>query len=131
MDDKNTDDEKPTSTKKLNSGMHEDENNQEKESNSHTSCSQYSRTSNVDIDEASRDVKVKTAGRKREPRKKKGAKRPIGRIDKRRKPHRVPTKKAKPRRELSLCTIFSRISSRSMSRSPGCKYCGHRCCLRR
>ncbi|XP_063830534.1 protein SON-like [Ostrinia nubilalis] len=71
------------------------------------------------------------------PEKKKRGRRP-GRVEKRRRSptrraalRRVPKRKPRKERELSVSTIFTRLSSLSGSRTPGCKFCGHRCCRRR
>lgn len=118
-------------------------------SNSETSVSAtYSARSRIDTVDA-RPEPPKQNLSKRETkvpeRKKKG--RRGGRIVKRRRSYnrrqfrRAPMRR-KPavrhtraeerrQREHSVSTIFTRLSSRSGSRSPSCLHCGHRCCRRR
>ncbi|CAG9795899.1 unnamed protein product [Diatraea saccharalis] len=114
-----------------------DEKRDDRGSNSESFTSgSYSARSKVDIVEARPEV-AKPMLAKREakgPEKKKRARRP-GRVDKRRTRRqdiRRPSKR-KPRmlRDVSVSTIFTRLSSQSGSRHSGCKFCGHRCCRRR
>ncbi|CAG9795922.1 unnamed protein product [Diatraea saccharalis] len=69
-------------------------------------------------------------------RKKRGRK--PGRVNKRRKSptrrqvlRRSSRRKARIERDLSVSTIFSRLSSQSECNTLGCKFCGHRCCRKR
>ncbi|CAK1542168.1 unnamed protein product [Leptosia nina] len=72
---------------------------------------------------------------------KKRRKRRIGRVEKQRKPstrrqlnRRAPKRKPRARgnkkRDLSISTMYSRLSSSGIL-TPACERCGHRCCRRR
>lgn len=82
--------------------------------------------------------KVPTGVKKeRKPKARKSRGRPAGRVVKRsRRPdiraRRRRSKRIRDRkkRELSISTIFTRLSS-SVSVTQGCPHCGHRCCRRR
>lgn len=153
MDDENTKEENQPSTSKkesqrTNSGndLYDDRGHDDRASNSDTSVSAtYSVRSRIDMADARPEAPKQPLG-KREPKapeRKKRGRRTGGRVEKRRRSftrrqvRRAPLKK-KPRpkeerkgRDLSVSTIFTRLSSRSGSRTPGCMHCGHRCCRRR
>ncbi|CAH0401168.1 unnamed protein product [Chilo suppressalis] len=129
------------STEEIYTERRKDEERREHASNSEDSFTSgsYCARSRVEITEARPEVPKPPLGKReaKPPEKKKRSRRP-GRVDKRR---RSPTRrqvlrrasKRKPRkqRNLSVSTIFTRLSSQSESRSLGCKFCGHRCCRRR
>lgn len=114
-------------------------NDQMSNSESFTSAS-YSGRSRIDMAGVRPEIPKAPAGkREAKPTEKKRRGRRPGRVEKRRRSpaRRAPTrrvpKKKPPRkeRELSVSTIFTRLSSQSGERTPGCKFCGHRCCRRR
>lgn len=157
MEDETTKEENQPSTSKkesqrTNSGndLYDERERDEAVSNSETSVSAtYSARSRVDMVDA-RPEPPKPALGKREPkapeRKKKGRK--SGRVEKRRRSYnrrqvrRAPMRRKQTGRHArgeerrvrdqnSISTIFTRLSSRSGSRSPTCFHCGHRYCRRR
>ncbi|XP_026740456.1 uncharacterized protein LOC113502896 isoform X2 [Trichoplusia ni] len=153
MDDNDTKEENQPSTSKkesqrTNSGndLYDDRGHDERASNSESSVSAtYSVRSRIDMADARPEVPKPIIG-KREPKapeRKKRGRRATGRVVKRRRSYarrqvrRAPKRKPRPRedrkhqRDLSVSTIFTRLSSRSGSRTPGCIHCGHRCCRRR
>lgn len=152
MEDENTKEENQPSTSKKESG-HElyDDGQDDRGSNSETSVSaSYSARSRIDMADARPEVPKPPAlsKREREPKvpktRRHRAKRGPGRVEKRRRSfarrhvrriprrkHRVKDERKEERRDLSVSTIFTRFSSRSGSRGPGCMHCGHRCCRRR
>ncbi|PZC87371.1 hypothetical protein B5X24_HaOG201607 [Helicoverpa armigera] len=149
MEDENTKEENQPSTSKkesqrTNSGndLYDDRGHDDRATNSETSVSAtYSVRSRIDMTDARPEVPKPTIKTKAPERKKRG-RRTGGRVEKRRRSftrrqvRRAPLRR-KPRptkdkdRELSVSTIFTRLSSRSGSRTPGCIHCGHRCCRRR
>ncbi|KAL0820639.1 hypothetical protein ABMA28_006474, partial [Loxostege sticticalis] len=107
-------------------------------SESFTSAS-YSARSRLDMADGSPKLpKPPIVKRETKPPEKKKRGRRVGRVEKRRRSptrraalRRAPKRKPRKERELSVSTIFTRLSSLSGSRTPGCKFCGHRCCRRR
>ncbi|CAH0590486.1 unnamed protein product [Chrysodeixis includens] len=153
MDDNDTKEEnQPSTSKKENQrtssrdDQYVDRGHNKVESNSESSVSaNYSVRSRIDMADARPEVPKPIIG-KREPKapeRKKRGRRATGRVVKRRRSYarrqvrRAPKRKPRPRedrkhqRDLSVSTIFTRLSSGSGSRTPGCIHCGHRCCRRR
>ncbi|KAG6461400.1 hypothetical protein O3G_MSEX012598 [Manduca sexta] len=153
MDEDNANEPEPTTSKKdcqKGTSGHEldKKGNDERSSNSDTwsSAGSYSVKSRLDMADGRTDGPKPIAKResKMKDRRKKirGDRRRRGRIEKRKRSEvrrqvvRRPLKR-KPRmdrrRELSVSTIFTRLSpgSTRRARSPTCQYCGHRCCLKR
>lgn len=107
-------------------------------SESFTSAS-YSGRSRIHMAGVNPEIPKPPTGKReaKPPEKKRRGRRP-GRVEKRRRSpgrraaiRRAPKRKPRKERDLSVSTIFTRLSSQSGSRTPGCKFCGHRCCRRR
>uniref|UniRef100_A0A2H1X0S3 SFRICE_020569 n=1 Tax=Spodoptera frugiperda TaxID=7108 RepID=A0A2H1X0S3_SPOFR len=151
MEDENTKEENQPSTSKkeartnsANDLYNEDRPQDERASNSESSVSAtYSARSRIEMADTRPEPPKPIIKREpKVPERKKRARRQ-GRVEKRRRSYtrrqvRRTTIRRRPRmpiekkmRDLSVSTIFTRLSSRSGSRTPGCIHCGHRCCRRR
>ncbi|CAH0695706.1 unnamed protein product [Spodoptera exigua] len=149
-DDENTKEEnqpstskKETRTNSANDLYNDDRQQDDRASNSETSVSAtYSARSRIEMANTRPEPPKPVAKREaKAPERKKRARRQ-GRVEKRRRSYtrrqvrratirrraRMPIEKKE--RNLSVSTIFTRLSSRSGSRTPGCIHCGHRCCRR-
>ncbi|XP_075981603.1 uncharacterized protein LOC142980156 [Anticarsia gemmatalis] len=152
MEDENPKEENQASTSKKESQrasaheLYDDRVQDDAGTNSETLSATYSARSRIEMADNRVDVpKPPNVKRERETKtarnKKKG--RRSGRVEKRRRSvtrrqmRRMPRRKMRVReekkeRDVSVSTIFSRLSSRTGgSRTPGCLHCGHRCCRRR
>ncbi|CAB3229071.1 unnamed protein product [Arctia plantaginis] len=150
-DEKETKEEDQPSTSKKASpdeNMIDNTRRDETETNSETSVTgSYFARSRVDMADIRSDapkVPIVTK-REREPksqiRKKRKIMRRAGRVEKRHRSYsrremkRFSRRKPRVRQEIkedpSVTTIYTRLSSRSVSRVQLCSHCGHRCCRRR
>ncbi|XP_062529893.1 uncharacterized protein LOC101742425 isoform X4 [Bombyx mori] len=152
MGDESNKEAEPNTSKKDSQNENSDHDTREKNPNDPGSeCSwsltSYSGVSGLDMARVRADVpkpigkkEMKTVDRKSR-RRSRPEKHRHGKVNKRKRSetrrqlvHRVQKRRPKVtrKRDLSVSTIFTRLSPGSRrSRSPGCKFCGHRCCLRR
>lgn len=148
-DEKETKEEdQPSTSKKAipDENMTENTRHDETETNSETSgTGSYFARSRVDMAERGSDGPKVPIVTKREPksaiRKKRKPMRRAGRVEKRHRSYtrremkRFSRRKPRVRQEIkedpSVTTIYTRLSSRSVSRVQLCSHCGHRCCRRR
>ncbi|KAF9410453.1 hypothetical protein HW555_010455 [Spodoptera exigua] len=150
-DDENTKEEnqpstskKETRTNSANDLYNDDRQQDDRASNSETSVSAtYSARSRIEMANTRPEPPKPVAKREAKAPERKKRTRRQGRVEKRRRSYtrrqvrratirrraRMPIEKKE--RNLSVSTIFTRLSSRSGSRTPGCIHCGHRCCRRR
>ncbi|CAG4987153.1 unnamed protein product [Colias eurytheme] len=121
----------------------DEESRDDQGTNSGSSLSAYSIKSRLDMAANGPEIPKPALGKPetKSEEKKKRKKRVSGRVDKRKKPptrrqviRRAPRRKPRARvekkRDLSVSTIYSRLSSSGLL-TPGCERCGHRCCRRR
>lgn len=153
MDGNNTKEHESSSSKKdiqkeqSGHGLNNKKRYDDSRSNSDSlSIGSYSVSSGIDLAEPNlEDSKAMTGKRGTKPPERRnrgrGGKR-HGRVYKRKRSvtrrqlvRRLPKRKLRidRNRDISVSTLFTRMSpdDRRRSRSPSCRYCGHRCCLRR
>ncbi|XP_064073852.1 uncharacterized protein LOC135193794 [Vanessa tameamea] len=150
MEDDNTKDgpNEPSTSKKASQSNNsvDDEYNDNRDQRINRDMSEsdtYSEISDVDMARTNQELRTSSILKKyvKSNAKKKNTRRLAGRIKKRGRPpaKRQPRKSLKRKskttgekkeRDISVSTIFTRLSSNGFQ-TPGCERCGHRCCLRR
>ncbi|KAL4704245.1 hypothetical protein ACJJTC_016263 [Scirpophaga incertulas] len=93
----------------------------------------YSIKSRIEVTGAKPDIPKPNLA-KRDGKTERKSSRKSGRVEKKRllpksQMRRAPRKQQ--RRKMSASTIFTKLSSQSGFQTPGCQFCGHRCCRRR
>ncbi|XP_046970567.1 uncharacterized protein LOC124537685 [Vanessa cardui] len=148
MEDENTKDDpnEPSTSKKAsqsNNSVDDEYNDNQRINRDMSDSDTYSEASDVEMARAEQELRTNSILKKyvKSSAKKKNTKRLGGRVKKRGRPPakrqpRKPLKRKskttgeKKERDVSVSTIFTRLSSNGFQ-TPGCDRCGHRCCLRR